>query len=148
MASAFKISDAAALALHAVTMLIQHPQTSLATRTIAAALKCSEAHLSKVMQRLVRAGIVTSVRGPKGGFKLAQPQGEFNILHVLEAIEGPLSEGGCLLNPAQCDGKECLFGALSVHVNAIVRKELSRISAADLRKRKQIPLPDTQVELG
>ncbi len=141
MASAFKISNAAALALHAVTMLIQHPQAALSTHTIAAALQCSEAHLSKVMQRLVRAGLVNSTRGPKGGFKLAIKESELNVLGVLEAIEGPLGEGGCLLNPSQCDGKECLFGALSVHVNAIVRKELSRISAADLRKRKQIPLP-------
>lgn len=141
MASAFKISDAAALALHAITMLIQHPETPLATHTIATALTCSEAHLSKVMQRLVRAGIVTSMRGPRGGFKLAINDSELNVLGVLEAIEGPLSEGGCLLNPPQCDGKECLFGALSVHVNSIVRKELSRITAADLRKRKQIPLP-------
>jgi Rrf2 family protein len=141
MATAFKISDAAALALHAVTMLVQHPEAPLPTRTIAAALKCSEAHLSKVMQRLVRAGVVVSARGPKGGFKLAQAEGKLNILGVLEAIEGPLTSGGCLLNPPQCDGLECLFGALSTHVNSIVRKELLRITAADLRKRKQIKLP-------
>jgi Rrf2 family protein len=141
MATAFKISDAAALALHAVTMMVQHPQAPLPTHTIATALKCSEAHLSKVMQRLVRAGVAVSARGPKGGFKLARPEVELNILSVLEAIEGPLSGGGCLLSPPQCDGKECLFGALSIHVNAIVRKELQRITVNDLRRRKHIPLP-------
>ena len=141
MATAFKISDAAALALHAVTMMVQHPDAPLPTHTIASALKCSEAHLSKVMQRLVRAGLAISSRGPKGGFMLSKPEDELNILDVLEAIEGPLSTGGCLLNPPQCDGKECLFGALSTHVNAIVRKELLRITASDLRRRKHIALP-------
>jgi Rrf2 family protein len=141
MATAFKISDAAALALHAVTMMVQHPDAPLPTHTIAKALSCSEAHLSKVMQRLVRAGLAVSTRGPKGGFMLAKPEEELNILGVLEAIEGPLSAGGCLLNPQQCDGKECLFGALSTHVNAMVRKELERITAADLRRRKHIALP-------
>jgi Rrf2 family protein len=142
MATAFRVSEAAALALHAVAMLTQHKEAVLTTGTIAAALKCSASHLSKVMQRLVRAGFVTSGRGPRGGFRLAKPPEQISLLDVLETIEGPLDRGGCLLSPPQCDGVECVFGALSVKVNEIVRHELTKLTAAGLTDYRRIPLPE------
>ncbi len=72
MGNIVKISDAVALGIHAATLLAVVPGKSYTTRAMADGLGVSEAHLAKVMQRLSRAGIVVSRRGPKGGFVLAK----------------------------------------------------------------------------
>ncbi|MCF8044104.1 MAG: Rrf2 family transcriptional regulator, partial [Desulfarculaceae bacterium] len=70
MQQLLKISEAASLALHTMGLLASRPGEQVPTRELAARLKVSEAHLAKVMQRLGRAGLVRSQRGPKGGFAL------------------------------------------------------------------------------
>jgi Rrf2 family protein len=47
-------------------------------------------YLLQVMQQLVRAGILTSKKGPNGGFNLARPAKEINMLEIVEAIDGPV----------------------------------------------------------
>ncbi|WP_223166239.1 RrF2 family transcriptional regulator [Nonomuraea sp. SYSU D8015] len=46
------------------------------------------AYLNKQLQALVRAGILTSVSGPKGGFALAREPASITLLEVVTAIEG------------------------------------------------------------
>ena len=50
-------------------------------------------YLEQIFQRLRRAGLVTSKRGPGGGYLLARPAAEITLRHVVEAVEGPLAEG-------------------------------------------------------
>ena len=52
------------------------------------------AYLAKHMQALSKAGIVESVAGPKGGYRLAKPPAEITVLDVVLAIEG--AEPACL----------------------------------------------------
>jgi Rrf2 family protein len=47
------------------------------------------AYLAKHLQALSRAGLVQTVPGPRGGYRLARPAGEINMLDVLMAIDGP-----------------------------------------------------------
>jgi len=50
-------------------------------------------YLEQIFQRLRRAGLVTSKRGPGGGYQLARPAAEITLRNVVEAVEGPLAEG-------------------------------------------------------
>jgi Rrf2 family protein len=50
-------------------------------------------YLEQIFQRLRRAGIVTSKRGPGGGYLLARPPAEVTLREVVEAVEGPLAKG-------------------------------------------------------
>ena len=72
MSSVLKISDAATLALHTAVLLADRTEGPLTTKEIALTFGISEAHLAKVLQRLAKAGIVHSGRGPKGGFLLGK----------------------------------------------------------------------------
>ena len=57
----------------------------------------SEAYLDQLLTLLRRAGLVRSVRGPKGGHELARPAGEITMMEVLSALEGsflPTAPGG------------------------------------------------------
>ena len=48
-------------------------------------------YLLKILQQLVRANILRSKRGPRGGFSLAQPVKKISMLQVVEAVDGPMS---------------------------------------------------------
>jgi Rrf2 family protein len=50
-------------------------------------------YLEQIFQRLRRAGLVTSKRGPGGGYLLARAAAEITLRDVVEAVEGPLAEG-------------------------------------------------------
>ena len=127
-----KISEAGSLALHTAVLLAASGDTPRAVGQIAEVLHASENHLSKVLQRLVRAGIVTSLRGPKGGFRLAKPGTECTLLDVYEAIEGPLPTEGCLFNSSVCHNGDCILGGLLDDINRKVRSCLAgtRLSSA------------------
>lgn len=135
MANLIRISEPASLALHAAALLARQPQRRIANQEIAAALKVSEHHLAKVMQQLVRADIVQSTRGPRGGFALARPPKDVTLLQLFEAVEGPLGDAECLLRQQVCDGADCLVGELVHSVHTHVRQYLADTTLARLAKR-------------
>ena len=132
MASVLRISEAGSLALHAMAILAAEPDALHSAGRIASALEVSEAHLSKVLQRLVRVGLVRSVRGPKGGFALGRSPEEVTLLEVYESIDGPVPAGNCLLSRPICAGKRCILGNLLVSVNHQVRKQLAETKLSSL----------------
>lgn len=67
-------------------------------------------YLTKVLQTLAGDKIVTSLRGSKGGVRLARPPEEITLLDVVRAFEGPEVFKGCLLGLPQCDdGHPCVL---------------------------------------
>ena len=132
MANILKFSDAVSLALHTVVLLAANGKRSMSTREIAAALHASEAHLSKVLQRLTRVGLVKSIRGPKGGFELTGDPDSTSLLAVYEAIEGQLEASDCLLGKRLCDGSSCIMGELLKSTNRHVREYLAQTVLSDV----------------
>ncbi len=86
-------------------------------KEISSATGCSEAHLVKVLQRLVRGGFLYSVRGPKGGFGLSKSSEEITLLDIYQAIEGPLRLDGCPTNRQACSFKSCIFEGVPERLN-------------------------------
>ena len=136
MSSIVKISGAASLALHAMSYLAVHESAGLiSTREVAEAFQCSEDHLKKVVQRLVRAGIIKTVRGPRGGIAIARPAGKISLLDIYEAIEGPLDTSDCILGTPVCDYKQCILGGLTESLNKQARTYMSKTKLAQLAQR-------------
>lgn len=48
-------------------------------------------YLLKILQQLVRANVLRSKRGPRGGFSLAKPVKKINLLEIIEAVDGPMT---------------------------------------------------------
>lgn len=130
--SSLRISEAASLALHSMALLAAKAEKPLTTREVAGELCVSEAHLSKVFQRLAKAGLVSSTRGPGGGFVLAKGPDTISLLEVYETIDGPLTGQDCLLGEPTCAGKGCLLGGLVKAVNEQLRTYLTQTRLSDI----------------
>ncbi len=126
-----KISEAANLGMHALMLMADEPERPLAVKQAIRVIEVSENHLAKVLQRLAKAGLVTSSRGPKGGFLLARPPSRITLLHVFEALEGPISEKTCLLGKPVC-GTGCMLGDFITRTTRDFRKQLERTRLSDL----------------
>lgn len=79
--------------------------------------------LAKIFQRLVKAGLVESIRGMNGGFRLAKKPEDISLLDIMISIQGPAGINVCAVN-----SKKCRRSSLcSVHpVWVDLRKEVDR----------------------
>jgi len=138
MLTMLKISEGASLALHTAFFLVTNPERRLTTKEMASTMGASEAHLSKVLQRLVHAGLVESVRGPKGGFALAKDPRMITLLKVFEVIDGVLTPESCLLDRCVCGGRQCILGDLIETVNGLARRRLEETTLADIAANRRV----------
>ncbi len=110
MSGIVAVSEAASLAIHGVGVLASGGRMS--AKKIAGIVNVSEGHLAKVLQKLAKEGLVTSVRGPGGGFQLARPAGEISLYDVYSVIEGLPGGESCLIRGGECPFCGCIFGSL------------------------------------
>ena len=128
------LSEAASMAIHAMVRLAADPNGFLTTREIASGLNVSEAHLSKVIQRLAKYGLVKSVRGPGGGTRLDKPASQVSLLEILESVDGPLDDNSCLLSNGPCDRIKCIFYGLVNPLNTQIREYLTKTTINKLAR--------------
>jgi Rrf2 family protein len=142
MPGILKISEAASLALHAMIFLMNGQTKNRSTKEIAAALQGSESHLSKVLQRLSRAGILDSMRGPRGGFSVSKKGRDATLMEIYEAIEGPFEVGHCVAGSPICGKKKCvLLGGLTDSISRQLRDRLTGTRVRDLGGGDLLDLP-------
>jgi Rrf2 family transcriptional regulator, nitric oxide-sensitive transcriptional repressor len=132
MSTLVRPSEAANLAIHACALMAAAGGAALTTSCMAGAIGASEAHLSKVLQRLSRAGLVAGTRGPGGGFKLAAAPASLSLRRVYEAVEGPLDGSGCLMGVPMCRGAACPLASLLGQVESRIAEGLSDVTLAEL----------------
>ncbi len=134
MQTILKISEAAAIAMHAADYLAQRRELCSA-HEISKALGVSYNHLSKVLQTLTRAGLVTPVRGPKGGFSLSPAGAKASVRDFMTAIDGPVKLHSCLMGAKVCRHRDCMFGRFLEETNSRFDRVLDgKISEFSKRK--------------
>jgi Rrf2 family protein len=104
------LSDAALIAVHALAGLAARPGQLVQVKDLAEDIGASGHHLSKVMQRLARSGLVRSVKGPAGGFALAMKPEEISFKLAIEAVDGPMGGDFCPYRTERCNSHNCIFG--------------------------------------
>lgn len=127
------ISEAANLAFHALAFMVNRKDDDLIrVAAVAKFLNASEAHLNKVLQRLKKAEIVRSMRGPGGGFALDVDPKTVTLLDVFEVMDGPLPDENCILGQSDCVFGRCLFGDLLTKIHGEVKGYFSKTTLSDL----------------
>ncbi|MFC8847842.1 MULTISPECIES: RrF2 family transcriptional regulator [unclassified Micromonospora] len=109
------------------------------------------AYLNKHLQALVRAGILASTPGPRGGFRLARRAESITLLDVVTAIEGPGEAFPCdqILREgpggsAEVDYREaCVIARSMRRADLAWRRELASRTLVDVRSEVEARYPDT-----
>jgi Rrf2 family protein len=144
-----KLSDGVEQALHSALML-----AGLGGDRVVAAAALAEYHgvstsyLLKHLQALTAAGILHSVPGPKGGYRLARALDAISLLDIVIAIEGPAPAFRCTeirrRGPAPLAqgffGAPCAVNAAMLRAEQAYRAELRKTSLADLVIDQKTPL--------
>jgi Rrf2 family protein len=107
--------------------------------------------LAKIFRQLVEGGILTSAKGPGGGFALARPAHDISLLNVIEVIDGGHQIEGCVVGLAKCnDHMPCpqhdLFKPIRQRLRAYLSTTTLADTAASLREKKALNLHDTVLE--
>jgi Rrf2 family protein len=103
----------------------------------------SQANAGKVLWLLNKAGLVTSIRGTKGGYMLARPAGEVRLSEVIKVLDAGEVEGHCKTYPGVLDScvhtGDCGIRSVIVNVHEVVERALSGITLAQLVGSEQKP---------
>jgi Rrf2 family protein len=93
-------------ALRALTYLASRPNgATIMAREVASATAVPPHYLAKILQHLARAGLLESVKGPAGGFRLAEGAAGLSLLQVLDAAAPGESRPGCPAGIEPCDAR-------------------------------------------
>ncbi len=133
--SLFRITDAASLGLHAMHLLALQPDKRLSVPDIAHALNVSPNHMSKVAQRLAKAGLITAYRGPQGGLQLTRSPESIRLVEIYRAVEGELAPNDCLLGRPACP-RRCILGDMVRSVNRTIRDYFEQTTLADIAREE------------
>ncbi len=100
-----RISRSTGYALLALGYIAKNQdQKIILSQTISKEYEIPLEYLLKILQQMVRAGILRSKRGPRGGFSLALTPKKITMLQIIEAVDGPMS-GQHALFEAPAKGK-------------------------------------------
>ena len=97
-------------------------------------------YLEHLVAKLREAGLVTSVRGAHGGYRLARPAAEIEMLDVVQALEGPIAPMECfhevregrVLCSHEADDRACATRLLWTRVHGGITKALAGTTLAEL----------------
>jgi len=129
------LSQTAEYALRAAVHMASHPGERQTTRDIATAMDIPADYLAKVMQALVRGGVVTAVRGKSGGFLLARPDGQTSVLDVVNAVDPLRRIQSCPLHLPHHAKNMCPLHSKLDHAAAMLEQEFRNTCIADLTEQ-------------
>src|SRR3990170_6488065 len=92
----------------------------------------SLSYLEQLFGKLRRRKLVSSVRGPGGGYNLAQPAAEVSVADIVTAVDEPLDATQCGGKENCADDKRCMTHDLWATLNTKMHEYLSSVSLADL----------------
>jgi Rrf2 family protein len=99
-----RLSKKADYALMAMKHLAQSSSTSsTSAREIAEQYDIPIELMAKVLQRLVRIGLLASTQGTRGGYTLGRPPASISVADVIEAIDGPFAVTACSTEKNDCE---------------------------------------------
>jgi len=138
-------------ALHCLVYLIDTPEDSpIGIKDLSYFQGVSETYLSKIFSKLSKAGIVSSVPGVKGGFKLSKSPEEISFWDVIEAVEGSkpifqcknIKDNGYLYREKGCTpGTSCTINLVMLSAEEKMHEYLREKTLSWLNKELENVIP-------
>jgi len=143
-----KLADYATVIMH---YLAEHPENLQSANQIAQHVQLSLPTVSKILKKLFEAGLVTSMRGAGGGYKLAQAAKNITIAQVIAAIEGAPALTECSQTAHRCmQDSVCAVKHNWQMINNFILKTLNNLTLSDMAKPFTLPLEGSTIrrEIG
>ena len=126
-----RLSPAAELAVRGVLILAEHYGHGPVTLAkICERRQLPKQYLTKIFASLAKVGLITPIRGKKGGYQLGRDPRDITVLQVIEAVEGPIALNYCQHSPPKCNEPNCPLRAVWSELQAIVRAKLGAVTLA------------------
>jgi len=98
----------------------------------------SKRYLEHMMTQLRNSGLVVSVRGASGGYRLARDPADIRLDEIFEALEGEIAPVECVRDSSVCErAEDCVTRDLWCEVASAVRSVLAGQTLADLMQREE-----------
>ncbi len=112
-----------------LTAMAGDPEWTFSAAELGVRTGLPQPSVSKILKILLRQGIVVSVRGANGGYKLARSPAEISTVQILNALDGPLGFTECSASPGLCK-REAHCGTRSHWhmINRVVLQALAHIT--------------------
>jgi Rrf2 family transcriptional regulator, iron-sulfur cluster assembly transcription factor len=138
-----KLSTKGRYAVMAMVDLARHAQAKpVSLSDIAQRQEISLSYLEQLFARLRRAGLVRSVRGPGGGYRLAKTSLETRVSEIILAVDEPIKATRCTemgASGCRADRSKCLTHDLWEELGNQIQVFLSSVSLHDVLERKLAP---------
>ncbi|KKO55478.1 Rrf2 family transcriptional regulator [Paenibacillus sp. DMB20] len=128
-----RFTKATNYALHTMLALVDAPPVKpIGVQQLAELQGVSPTYLSKILTRLVKAGMIESVSGVNGGYRLSRKKDDITFLDIIHAIEGSASL-------FECDfvhGEECLIQAVMKEAEEKMESHLKNTKLMDIAHKQ------------
>ncbi len=98
-----KKADYALIAMKHLAQKTPRARQSTSAREIAEQYDIPIELMAKVLQRLVRTGLLVSTQGTRGGYTLSRPSPSISVADVIQAIDGPFTVTACSTEKNDCE---------------------------------------------
>jgi Rrf2 family protein len=139
-----RLSKKADYALMAMKHLAQKRDvSSTSAREIAEQYDIPIELMAKVLQRLVRIGLLASTQGTRGGYTLGRPPAAISVADVIEAIDGPFTVTACSTEKNDCEQySKCSIRDPLWQIRERIAEALETVTIAEIAAEKlSSPVP-------
>ena len=140
-----RLSKKADYALIAMKHLALRPdQAASSAREIAEQYDIPVELMAKVLQRLVREGLLASHQGTRGGYQLSRPPAHISVADVIQAVDGPFTVTACSTDEENCEQySKCSVRDPLWKIKERILTALEGCSLTELAQDTNAPVPIT-----
>jgi len=121
--------------------LASHPELALNAKEIAEKTQLTVPTVSKLLKSLTRAGLLISLRGAQGGYRLAQDAKTITVVHIIDALDGGTGLTECSHSSGLCSLEQrCALHHNWKFISQTIRNTLNTISLDDLIQKQRTSL--------
>src|SRR5450631_2348163 len=124
----------------------QAERGACSAKEVADAYHIPQEALAKILQRLVKAGLLHSQHGTNGGYTLARSAETISAFEVIRAIDGPLFITSCITVRGECDQVDrCTIREPLRRVNDSIEQVLRRIKISHMKEEEEVSEPTAEM---
>ena len=118
-----------------VRLAQEAPGTTHNAREMAEATELPLPAVSKMLKTLAAAELLESLRGARGGYRLARDPSKLSVAEILEALEGPIALMDCVVGPGHCEVESsCGVREPWQRINRAIHETLGRVTLDELAR--------------